>query len=239
MPYDDDDLTDPYEDELDSEFLSSYGKAGGVLSIESPRDDAEDEEDEGLWLGLHQTDEITSLVDCCRKQNVPLGNVERAVSMTEAESKRVSRREYNARYRAGLVRAARARPFMRCSKKDPTLVERRKMTYYLPLETLTRLKGFVKANHTSRREFCASALESWLKSNRTHSVIPRNNDFKARVFVFDEISSELWERIDSYCRSNDKKRHVRLYQVVEAALLEAMANNILPAIKKGENNGEF
>jgi len=149
-------------------------------------------------------------------------------SEADLERKR-KRRIYQQRYRAGLIPPAKAKEHKRAKTKDDgerVLESRKKLTYYLSPETKELLYETLKQLSVQRREFIVNSLNSYLAVHeKAEEVTKTDADFKERKFVFDEVPSELWDRLDAFCRDDKKKKVVRLYQVVEAALLEALKDH--------------
>lgn len=138
---------------------------------------------------------------------------------------RQARRERQRLYRKGLIEPTKAKPFTRSLRGTGQrgVEERKKLAYYLSPKLNDRVRRAVQQSGVGRREFCILAIDNFLNNSVPHSNIPKTNlAFRDRKFVCDEVPSELWDRLDAYCRMSGKRRSVRIYQVVEAALSQAI-----------------
>jgi len=192
-----------FEDELDNEFLDRYNKARTTVDLDEGGMFIDDEED-----GYDNYEEY--LQDIEEETNSGL-----AIIDTSLSSKRLKRKLYQRKYRAGLIPAKKAQGFTRkCDNSS-----RKKLTYYITPSLIEQMNIAILDKNCTRRVFCSEALENYLKN-----PIPVNNTntHLKKQFMFDEISSELWDRIDQYCRDSSGKKTIRMYQVVEAAITLAL-----------------
>ena len=196
-----------FEGELDNDFLARY--ATGRTTIDAATMFVDDEDDDFGWL-----DEAT-------EEEEPF-QIEEPEQLT-AKQKRYL---YQQRYRKGLIPAAEAKEFSNRKIKlaDGTLKpeSRRKLAYFLPPDLIAELSAAARAKGVKRREYVGEAVASFLDSNAGHEAIVVEVPFPDRKFLFDEIPSDLWIRLDRYCRAGGDKRKVRLYQVAEIAIRAAM-----------------
>lgn len=213
-----------FEDELDDKFLTSYG-LGTTCGLDEADDDlTPGDADEDLIPGEErEADDAEEMRRTFRRLNIPLTLVRSLLQPEEVstEEEREHARDYHRRYRAGEVDAVAAKEFQRFAKPRAGRFEenRKNLAYYLPPSLRDAMKIAVQEGGTERRVFCADALEGWLGTGEPVERIPPTTEgFRGRVFLFDELSASLYDRLDRYTRSSVGTRKVPLYRVMEAAI---------------------
>lgn len=141
------------------------------------------------------------------------------------EVRRQQRREYQQRYRKGMIAPRQARTIQR-SVGNGHKESRKKFAYYLPFHVADNLRTSVDLLGIKRREFVKDALEAFLNSkpNLNKDVIKkRRYDQDEKKFLYDEIPESLWKRVDNFCYKNDV-RLANHYQIAEIAIERALSN---------------
>lgn len=211
---------DREERELDPRFLQSYSYGRSTLSLpdEAEVEDEEDEEYELLGLPPDQDADLEweRLVQEAEREEI-----KDATQRLQSEEKRRERREYQQRYRKGLIAPKKAKTVERNAgngKKE----KRKKLAYYLPVELANTFLETVDLLGVKRRVFIQTALEDFFATRPTIRTIAAPRPGANLKFMYDEIPESLWNKVAILCRDKEGKRVANYYQVVEAALVKAL-----------------
>lgn len=120
----------------------------------------------------------------------------------DIEERRRQRREYQRQYRKGLI-PPREPKIVRRHNESGDVEPRRSFAYYLPQSLAERLKEHCKSTSKRRREVVVEAIERYLASG---SPQPASDRTESRRFLYDEIPSDLMDRIQEITSTEGKPR---------------------------------
>lgn len=216
-------------DVLDQKFLGGYSGYGrSTVSLDNGSNDGEYEnEDEGEseidFFGVSLMDRADE--DKWERLVAESDAQERsdeAGRIAIAETKRL-RREYQKRYRCGLILPKHAAVFQRLDglgEKE----NRKKLVYYLTPDFAASVREATTRLGLKRREFVKTALETYFLAKPTSKNFKTKRQGSEVVFQYDEIPEVLWDKVNRLCHNASGERVANHYQVVERALKKALAS---------------